>query len=64
MESSITETGNPMAKQRKKYNPKSKPAKAPKGGKLAAKIRILKKEGYSQKQAVAIAHNLKRKKKL
>ncbi len=53
-----------MAKKKNSYSTKSKKAKSPTNGAVSKKIRILKKEGYSQKQAVAIALHLKRKKKI
>ena len=60
----IIEEESPMAKKKNSYSTKSKKAKSPTNGAVSKKIRILKKEGYSQKQAVAIALHLKRKKKI
>tara|TARA_Y100001963_G_C6668250_1_gene393769 strand:+ start:719 stop:880 length:162 start_codon:yes stop_codon:yes gene_type:complete len=53
-----------MAKKKRSYSSKSKKGNPSKNGAVSNKIKILKKEGYSQKQAVAIALYMKKTKKI
>ena len=53
-----------MAKKKKNYNNKSNKGTNPKNGAVSKKIKILREEGYSQKQAIAIALYMQRTNKI